>query len=257
MMKAIRLDVALVEKGFFASRAQAQAAIAASLVQVNGAIITKPAYSVPQDAVLTAQALHPYVSRAALKLKAGLEAFKIEVKDKICLDIGASTGGFTQILLEQGAAKIYAVDVGKDQLHPLLRAEKRVISLESQDARTLTLPEPVDILVSDVSFISLTKALPCPLSFLKPNGQLVLLIKPQFELTKENISKGGLVRDKALHEKACQSVQTFLEAQQITILGHLPSPIVGGDGNVEFLIGGIKCSPVHSLADAAVAPSMI
>lgn len=240
-MKAIRLDLALVEKGLFASRAQAQAAIAASLVQVNDKIVTKPAFmTTPQD-TLTAQALHPYVSRSALKLKAGLEAFSLTAKDKICLDIGASTGGFTQLLLESGAAKIYAVDVGKDQLHASLRQEPKILSLESQDARTLHLPEQVDLLVSDVSFISLTKALPEPLRFLKTGGHVTLLIKPQFELTKEKIGKGGLVRDKALHIEACTRIEAFLEAQNIRVSGLIPSPLLGGDGNQEFLIGGLKC----------------
>jgi 23S rRNA (cytidine1920-2'-O)/16S rRNA (cytidine1409-2'-O)-methyltransferase len=240
MMKATRLDLWLVEHGHYASRAKAQEAIALGCVRLNGRVVTKPSQALLGQEKIEAHAPHPYVSRAALKLVAGLEAFDISPKDKVCLDIGASTGGFTQVLLEKGASHIYAVDVGKGQLHPTLKTNPLVTSLESQDARTLELSTQVDVLVSDVSFISLTLALPHPIGFLKNQGVIIALIKPQFEVGRENIGKGGIVKDTALHRQSCEKIRLFFKNHMIQPLGILPSPLLGSDGNSEFLIGGIK-----------------
>src|SRR4051812_7066476 len=182
-MSRKRADLVLVERGFFASRARAQEAIAAGLVTVNGAVVRKASDTMPDDAVITAVQPHPYVSRGGVKLAAALDAFAIDPKGCVCLDIGASTGGFTDVLLMRDAKHVYAVDVGHAQIHPKVACDPRVISLEGTDARALNtdlIPEPADLLVSDVSFISLKLALPAPTALLKPHAKLAVLVKPQF-----------------------------------------------------------------------------
>jgi len=234
-----RADVVLVERGFFASRARAQEAIAAGLVTVNGAALRKPSDPVPADAVIAAEQPHPYVSRGGVKLAAALDAFHIDPKDRVCLDVGSSTGGFTEVLLRRGAAHVYAVDVGRGQLHPTVAGDARVTSLESTDARSLSpalVPRPVDLLVSDVSFISLKLVLPPAVALLKPRAALAVLVKPQFEAGRDHVKK-GIVRDEAVHRAVCEDMTAFVASLGFTPLGLVPSPIAGGDGNREFLLG--------------------
>jgi len=234
-----RADVVLVERGFFASRARAQEAIAAGLVTVNGGVVRKASDAVPDDAVITAAQPHPYVSRGGLKLAAALDIFAIDPKDCICLDVGASTGGFTEVLLMREARHVYAVDVGHSQLHPKVASDPRVTNLEGTDARALTpelVPEPADLLVSDVSFISLKLVLPAAVALLKPHAKLAVLVKPQFEAGRDHVKK-GIVREEAVHRAVCDDMRAFVTSLGFTVDGIVPSPIEGGDGNREFLLG--------------------
>ena len=234
-----RADVVLVERGFFASRARAQEAIAAGLVTVNGAVVRKASDGVPDDAAITAEQPHPYVSRGGVKLAAALDAFHIDPKGKIGLDIGASTGGFTEVLLTRGAAHVYAVDVGHGQLHPTLLDNSRITNLEGTDARSLSaelVPQAADLLVSDVSFISLKLVLPTAVALLKPCAELAVLVKPQFEAGRDHVKK-GIVRDEAVHRAVCEDLTAFVASLGFDIIGLVPSPIEGGDGNREFLLG--------------------
>lgn len=234
-----RADVVLVERGFFASRARAQEAISAGLVTVDGAVIRKASDMVAEEAVITAEQPHPYVSRGGVKLAAALDAFHIEPRDRICLDIGASTGGFTEVLLMRGAAHVYAVDVGHGQLHPKVVGNARATNLEGTDARALTpeiIPQLIDLLVSDVSFISLKLVLPAAVALLKPHAELAVLVKPQFEAGRDHVKK-GIVRDEAVHRAVCEDMTAFVIGLGFEIIGLVPSPIEGGDGNREFLLG--------------------
>jgi len=234
-----RADKVLTARGIFDSRAKAQAAIAAGLVSADGLVVARPSDLIPTEAVIEAQAPHPYVSRGGIKLAAGLDAFAIDPAGRICLDLGASTGGFTEVLLGRGAARVYAVDVGHGQLHPTISADPRVVALEGTDARRLTraqIPEPVDLLVADVSFISLKLVLPPVVPLLMAQAGLVALIKPQFEAGRDHVVK-GIVRDTAVHERVCKDIAGFIEDLGLSVLGLVPSPIAGGDGNREFLIG--------------------
>jgi 23S rRNA (cytidine1920-2'-O)/16S rRNA (cytidine1409-2'-O)-methyltransferase len=234
-----RADVVLVERGFFSSRARAQEAIAAGLVTVNGAVVRKASDGVPDDAVITAEQPHPYVSRGGVKLAAALDAFRIDPKGCVCLDVGASTGGFTEVLLLRGAAQVYAVDVGHGQLHPKVAGDARVTNLEGTDARALSpavVPQAADLLVSDVSFISLKLVLPPAVAFLKPRATLAVLVKPQFEAGRDHVKK-GIVRDEAVHRAVCDDITAFVASLGFTPIGLVPSPIEGGDGNREFLLG--------------------
>lgn len=239
-MSRIRLDLALEQRGLMPSRARARDAILRGTVSVNGEPARKPNQMVgPDDALTLDDPAAGYVSRAALKLIAGLDAGKIDVAGKVCLDIGASTGGFTQVLLERGAAKVFAVDVGHDQLHESLRSDARVVSLEGTNARDLdrqTIPEIVDLLVSDVSFVSLTKVLAAPLGLCGPDAQAVLLFKPQFEVGRDFVGKGGIVTDSAAAGRALNEVVAFVEAAGFTLRTQVVSPIAGGDGNVETVL---------------------
>ena len=235
-----RADVVLVERGFFASRARAQEAIAAGLVTVNGTVVRKASDAVPEEAVITAEQPHPYVSRGGVKLAAALDAFQIDPKDRICLDIGASTGGFTEVLLTRGAAHVYAVDVGHGQLHPTIVGNARVTNLEGTDARALNathIPRTPSIFSSsDVSFISLKLVLPAVVALLKPRADLAVLVKPQFEAGRDHVKK-GIVRDEAVHRAVCEDMTAFVASLGFTVIGLVPSPIEGGDGNREFLLG--------------------
>lgn len=234
-----RADVALVERALFESRAQAQAAIAAGLVLADGEPVGRASDLVSADAILMAQAAHPWVSRGGVKLEAALDAFTIDPVDRACLDIGASTGGFTQVLLARGARRVYAVDVGRGQLHPRVADDSRVVSLESTDARALDqalVPDPIEILVCDVSFISLRLVLPPAISLLAEAAHLLLLIKPQFEAGPSRVRK-GIVRDAAVHQAVCDDMEALVRSLGFAIDGVVPSPIAGGDGNREFLLG--------------------
>ena len=238
MTNRVRIDRLLVERGLFESRAKAQQAIAAGLVTADGAAVTKPAAEVSADARLQAAPAHPWVSRGGVKLAAALDHFGIEPARRICLDVGASTGGFTQVLLARGARLVYAVDVGRDQLHPSLRGRPDVVSIEATDIRKLEparLEEPPDLVTVDVSFIPLKLVLPAALALARPTAETVVLIKPQYEAGPDHVKK-GMVRDPAIHERACADVAALLASLGWAILGVIPSPIAGGDGNHEFLI---------------------
>ena len=237
-----RADVALVERGHFESRAKARAAIEAGLVRIGGEVLRKPSELIAPDAAIEASAPHPWVSRAGLKLVAALDAFAIDPKDRACLDLGASTGGFTQVLLARGARHVSAIDVGRDQLHASLRADPRVTSLESTDARQLTralLPEAPSLIVCDASFISLRLVLPVPLSLAAPQADLVVLIKPQFEAGPARVKK-GIVRDAQVHSEICADIRSFVEGLGWRVHGITASPIEGGDGNREFLLAASR-----------------
>jgi 23S rRNA (cytidine1920-2'-O)/16S rRNA (cytidine1409-2'-O)-methyltransferase len=243
--KKRRLDEILVERGDFRSRARAQAAIRSGFVRVDGAVATKPGHAVRADAKIeVAGDIHPFVSRGGVKLQAALGAFDIDATRKTCLDLGASTGGFTDLLLRAGAAKIYAVDVGHGQLDVKIASDARVINLEKTHARDLSramVPDAVELIVCDVSFISLRKALPPALALAGPNAALVALIKPQFELGPQAIGKGGsvLAGDEEI-AALIDATRAFLDDQGWQVIGVIDSPILGGDGNREHLIGAIK-----------------
>jgi len=239
MTNKLRIDRLLVERGLFDSRAKAQAAIAAGLVKANGKPITKASEDVDTDAQIEAAPAHPYVSRGALKLVAALDEFKVDPKGRVCLDVGASTGGFTQVLIERGASRVYAVDVGTAQLHPSLRGDPRIVSLEQTDIRALdaaTLDRKPDLIVCDASFISLRLVLPAALALAARPGQLIALIKPQFEAGRAQVKK-GIVRDETVRQAVCDEIVTLVESLGGHVIGIIPSPIEGGDGNVEYLIG--------------------
>ncbi|RDV02259.1 TlyA family RNA methyltransferase [Undibacter mobilis] len=234
-----RIDRLLVTRGLFDSRAKAQDAIAAGLVRANGKVIAKAAEEVATDAQIEASPAHPYVSRGALKLVAALDHFKFDPKDRVCLDVGASTGGFSEVLLERDARRVYAVDVGTAQLHNSLRGNPRIVSLEQTDIRTLdaaTLDPAPDFVVCDVSFISLKLVLPAALERAARPMQMIALIKPQFEAGRAHIKK-GIVRDEAVRQGICAEIAALVAALGGRVLGVVPSPIEGGDGNVEYLIG--------------------
>lgn len=237
-----RLDQALVLRGLAPTRSRARDLILRGAVTVDGKTIMKPSAHISPAAALSVTAEQAGdVSRGAVKLRAALAAFAFDPAGVICLDIGSSTGGFTQTMLAAGAAKVYAVDVGHGQLAGALRDDPRVVNLEDQDARGLTagqIPEPVGAIVADVSFISLTKTLAIPLSFATPGAWLAALIKPQFEAGRDGIGKGGIVRDGHVREAAVESVRGWIAAQPgWAVTGVVPSPIPGGSGNKEFLLG--------------------
>ena len=239
MPKKARIDRLLVERGLFESRAKAQAAIEAGLVLADDVAVRKASEEIAVDAKLRASAAHPYVSRGGLKLKAALDHFGFDPRGRICLDVGASTGGFTQVLLERGASGVYAIDVGHGQLHASLRARPEVISLEETDIRKLSparFSERPDLVVVDVSFISLKLVLPAALALAKLPAQLIALIKPQFEAGRANL-KRGIVRDPAVHGAVCDDIAVLVTTLGWRVAEIIPSPIDGGDGNAEFLLG--------------------
>jgi 23S rRNA (cytidine1920-2'-O)/16S rRNA (cytidine1409-2'-O)-methyltransferase len=238
-----RLDVLVYEKGVANSRQAAHALIMAGKILVNERPADKPGMQVDIDAVITNRDPAPaYVSRGGLKLAHAIDAFGIDVTETVCLDVGASTGGFTDCLLQHGAERVYAVDVGYGQLDWKLRNNTRVIAIERTNIRHASadlFPEPFDLITIDVSFISLKIVIPAVLGFLKPEGKIVALIKPQFEVGKGMVGKGGVVRDPLLHQEVIDDLSGFLETLGINILGVLPSPITGPKGNREFLIYGV------------------
>ena len=239
----MRLDQYLVQQGLMESRARAQAAIAAGFVMVNGAVAEKSSQKVPEGAEIAfTGAAHDYVSRGGVKLRAALDHFKFDVSGKTCLDLGASTGGFTDVLLRAGAAKVYAVDVGTGQLHEKIAGDARVVNLEKTHAKDLSpalIPDPIYMIVCDVSFISLKKALPFALALAAPACDLAALIKPQFEVGRQGIGKGGLVKE-GLSEPCAQEMAQWIESAGWRVHGLIDSPISGGDGNKEFLLGATK-----------------
>jgi 23S rRNA (cytidine1920-2'-O)/16S rRNA (cytidine1409-2'-O)-methyltransferase len=237
-----RADQLLVERGLFESRTRAQAAIAAGLVTADGIVLRKPSDGVAPNAMIVAAPEHPWVSRGGLKLVAALDHFGFDPAGRVCLDVGASTGGFTEVLLARGARRVYAVDVGRGQLHARLRQCPAVLSLEETDIRTLDptrLAEPPDLVVADVSFISLKLALPALSRLPGHPAELVALIKPQFEAGKSNVKK-GIVRDAAVHTAVCDDIAAFAVSLGWRVVGIIPSPIAGGEGNREFLLGATK-----------------
>jgi len=234
-----RADLLLVERGLFESRARAQAAIEAGLVTANDKRVVKPSEGIPADAILQAQPAHPFVSRGGVKLTGALEQYPIEIEDHVCLDIGASTGGFTEVLLANGASLVFAIDVGHGQLHPSLHGHPKIVSMEATDIRTLEgkrLPMRPDIVVIDVSFISLKAVLPVALSLAAAPMSLLALIKPQFEAARKH-SKRGIIRDAAVHRDICDDIAAFVASLGCTEIRIFPSSITGGDGNIEFFIG--------------------
>jgi 23S rRNA (cytidine1920-2'-O)/16S rRNA (cytidine1409-2'-O)-methyltransferase len=238
-----RIDQLLVERGVFDSRAKARAAVEAGCVAVAGKVVAKPSESVDEDAEIVAKAAHPWVGRGALKLVHALDLWPIAVEARVAVDVGASTGGFTEVLLSRGAAKVFAVDVGRDQLHAKLKADDRVMDLSGVDARALDaerIPTPPHLVVSDVSFISLTKALPAALDLAAQGADLVALIKPQFEAGREHVGKGGLVKDAEVIARVEREIVAFLEAAGWSVRGLAESPIKGGEGQVERLVWATK-----------------
>lgn len=231
-----RLDLLLVERDLVESHSLAQRIIQAGEVQVDGQLVDKPGADVPEDAVISLKAKPRFVSRGGEKLAAALERFPVPVVGKIAADVGASTGGFTDCLLQHGAAKVYAIDVGYGELAWELRQDARVVVMERVNARYLaTLPEPVDMIVSDVSFISLRIIYATAVHWLEPGGMVISLIKPQFEAKREHVGKGGVVRDPAIHRQVLETVTAEMAALGLGLSGLMLSPLRGPAGNVEFL----------------------
>ena len=234
-----RADVLLVERGLFESRARARAAIEAGLVIANDKPVAKPSETIAADAVLQAQPAHPFVSRGGVKLAGALEQYPIEIEGHVCLDVGASTGGFTEVLLANGASLVFAIDVGHGQLHPSLRGHPKIVSMEETDIRKLEgkrLPARPDIVVIDVSFISLKAVLPVALSLAAAPMHLLALIKPQFEAARKH-SKRGIIRNAMVHQEICDDIAAFAASLGCTDIKVFPSSITGGDGNIEFFLG--------------------
>lgn len=240
----VRIDQLLVERGLAESRTRAQALVMAGHVMLGDKKADKPGLQVAEDAEISVKGQdHPWVSRGGIKLAHALEHSRIDVTGSVAIDVGSSTGGFTDVLLSKGAAKVYAVDSGTNQLAWKLRQDPRVIVHEQTSARILTaehVPEQVDIIVCDASFISLSKVLERPMTFAKPGAQLVALIKPQFEAGRGEVGKGGVVRDSAVHQRVCDDVSAWLESVGWRVAGLTESPITGPKGNVEFLVWAVK-----------------
>jgi 23S rRNA (cytidine1920-2'-O)/16S rRNA (cytidine1409-2'-O)-methyltransferase len=234
-----RADIVLVERGLFESRARARAAIEAGLVIANDRQVAKPSETIATDAVLQAQPAHPFVSRGGVKLAGALERYEIEIEGHVCLDVGASTGGFTEVLLANGADIVFAIDVGREQLHASLRGHPKIVSMEETDIRDFEgkrLPARPDVVVIDVSFISLKNVLPVALSLAAAPMSLLALIKPQYEAQGKH-SKGGIIRDSAVHSQVCDDIAAFAASLGCTDIAVFPSAIAGGDGNLEFFLG--------------------
>ncbi len=242
----LRLDQLLLSRGLFPSRSRARDAIARGTVKVNGQVVDKPGQTIRDDAAIEIDdPAQDYVSRAALKLAAALDHFGLDPAGRTCLDVGASTGGFTQVLLQRGGSHVTAIDVGHDQMHPTLAADPRVTNIEGLNARSLSADDlagrRIDFVVSDVSFISLKLALPPALNLAEPGAICVLLVKPQFEAGREAIGKGGLLKQPENGPAIAASLEEWLTDEMgWRSLGLIPSPISGGDGNQEFLLAGSK-----------------
>ena len=242
-MERRRADLLLVELGLFESRAKARAAIEAGRVVVAGRPLAKASELIDPSAEILAEPAHPWVGRGGLKLDYALSTWPISVEGRVVLDVGASTGGFTEVCLVRGAAKVFAVDVGHGQLHPRLAADPRVVDLQGTDARGLTAELIADVpglLVCDASFISLAKVLPAALALAGEGADLVALVKPQFEVGPERIGKGGVVRDAEARAGAARAVAAWLAAQRWTVRDTLESPVRGGDGAIEHLLWASK-----------------
>jgi len=243
-MGKVRTDQLLVSRALAESRTRAQALIMAGAVFSGEKKIGKAGDMLAEDAPLEVRGKdHPWVSRGGIKLDHGLTHFGFDVTGAVALDVGSSTGGFTDVLLSRGVAKVYAVDVGTNQLAWKLRQDSRVIVNEQTNARSLNesiIPEPIDIIVCDASFIGLAKVLEAPLRLARPRARLVALIKPQFEAGREEVGKGGVVRDPLVHERVCAEATAWVETQGWTVIGITPSPITGPEGNIEFLLSAQK-----------------
>jgi len=242
----VRADQALVERGLAESRTKAQALVMAGLVFAGERRIEKPGQQIKSDMPLEVRGQdHPWVSRGGMKLARALEVFGLDPEGAVCLDVGASTGGFTDVLLQNGAAKVYAVDVGRGQLAWKLQSDARVVVMDKTNARNLTrgdIPEPVDAIVCDASFIGLETVLAAPLALAADGAFLVALIKPQFEVGRERVGKGGIVKDPALHEEVCRRIEAWIASLAgWRVIGITESPITGAEGNKEFLIAA-RCS---------------
>jgi len=258
-----RADQMLVDRGLVESRTRAQALIMAGLVFVGDRKVDKPGQQLPDDATIDVRGRdHPWVSRGGVKLAHGLDHFGWDVTGAVAIDVGSSTGGFTDVLLTNGAVRVYAVDSGTNQLAWKLRQDPRVVVLEQLSARLLTpahIPEPVDLVVGDASFIALSKVLAVPLAFVKPGGRLLALIKPQFEAGRDEVGKGGVVRDPAIHTRVCEEVAAWLTGIGWQVIGIDRSPITGPEGNIEFLIAAtapesaaLSCNDApHTASNAA------
>ncbi len=235
-----RLDKVIKQRRLIRSRSRAQRMIEAGRIKVNGLIVNRPGHPIDTDAEIEVLGYEPYVSRGGEKLEAALEQFRVDPKGRICLDVGASTGGFTDCLLQHGATKVYAIDVGHDQLHPTLRSDPRVVVREGLNARYLEpkdVADPIDLIVVDVSFISLKLILPPLVEILARSGELVLLVKPQFEVGKDALPPTGVVRDAALQARALNDVSRFIETETPWhVVEDMLSPIEGEKGNIEFLV---------------------
>lgn len=244
MVARVRADQLLVAQGLAESRTRAQALILAGNVFAGDRRVNKAGDLLAKEVELTVKGRdHPWASRGGIKLNHGLTHFGIDVTGAVALDVGSSTGGFTDVLLSRGASKVYAVDVGTNQLSWKLRSDPRVIVHERTNARDLTkdiIPEPIDIVVCDASFISLAKVLDAALDLAKPAARLVVLVKPQFEAGREEVGKGGVVRDPAVHQRVCNDAVNWVQSKGWRVLGVETSPITGPEGNVEFLLGAIK-----------------
>ncbi len=240
----MRIDLLLVARGVFDTRARARAAIEAGLVTADGRTVAKPSEKVAEDAVIEAEAAHRWVGRGALKLERALDLWPVAAEGRVVLDVGASTGGFTEVCLDRGAARVFAVDVGTGQLHPKVAADPRVANLEKTDARDLTpavITEAPSLIVCDVSFISLSKVLPTALDLATPGADLITLVKPQFEADgPKAVGKKGVVKDPEAHAAAVAKVRDWLEQSGWAVREVADSPITGGDGNVEFLLWAQK-----------------
>jgi 23S rRNA (cytidine1920-2'-O)/16S rRNA (cytidine1409-2'-O)-methyltransferase len=240
----MRADVFLVENGYAKSRSEAQAAIREGLVRVDGAVVDKPSQTVQASAAIEYEKPHPFVSRGGVKLTAALNHFGLSPEARVCLDLGASTGGFTQVLLQRGATRVYAMDVGHGQMEAGLAQDPRIIVRDGINARDLApadLPEPITAITADLSFISLKLALPPALSLVSKGAWAALLVKPQFEVGRGAVGKGGIVRDKVARETVMTGIAEFIAAQAgWRALGHIESPIEGGDGNIEYLLAALK-----------------
>lgn len=239
-MEEERLDKIIMQRGLITTRVRCEKMIQEVGVLVNGKLINKPGKKFPIDVKIELiEDEIPWVSRGALKLIRAKDAWNIDFTGKTVLDIGASTGGFSEVALHHGANKVFCVDVGSDQLHERLKSDERAINLEKTHVRELTnnlITEPIDICVIDVSFISLSKIFPFIHAFLKPHAQLIVLVKPQFEVGKENIGKGGIVKNKSLYPKMIEDIKSEASKSNLNYLKHIESPILGGDGNMEFLM---------------------
>ena len=239
----MRADKFLAQHGYYESRAKAREAIDAGLVTIDGTAITKPSQPLSEGSTIKAEKPYPWVSRSGQKLDHALAKFNITVAGKTCLDVGSSTGGFTEVLCANDATLVTAVDVGTDQLHPRIKADKRVVSMEQCDARSLTVEHckiPPELIVCDVSFISCMKALEIPLKLAAKNAELVTLVKPQFEVGKDNVGKGGIVRNPSFGLESVERVKTWLAKLGWEIKDQDISPIKGGDGNVEYLVYAVR-----------------
>ncbi|MEE9347945.1 MAG: TlyA family RNA methyltransferase [Robiginitomaculum sp.] len=240
---SMRADVALVKRGLCESRTRARAAIEGGTVFADGKLVKKPSEKISDDVELTAKALHPWVGRGGVKLAAALKSFAVNPNGLTCLDIGASTGGFTDVLLTGGARHVFAVDIGTAQLHDKIRGDSRVTVMEQTDARLLKPSDfnaPIDLIVCDASFISATKVLGMPMELASPKAQMVVLVKPQFEVGKGGLGKGGIVRDPEVARDALSIVASWVAAQGWRVIADCNSPIKGRSGNIEFLLHARK-----------------